>query len=362
MQQVLFGDIFVNILLRLRSKDLYVLSQVCVAHRKQITKNVLMRGIERDVVRKLRDELGEKYDGFMKMCIERNASIAGPFITQCMCDEGWGNKIIVLIPKRKDIKSCMKYYNDPRFISFAHNYPKQNMSDDEIVEYITNNFTYKKTTRSVSILERFEVMYCFDCLSGNTRIDIQFLYLLSAPISIKKYVLANDMYDTVFKNIYNLRSGLVYIHDMKNIFDRRTKLSETLHQSLIIRDMGFNFYDSDNKILSDTDILAKYYDVMKIKRHALSNIDFPNLYGRTMLLKNNMIYYQQGGLKFHVKLLFNVIEMTSSYKSKQWRFKIDDCLYDTCSVKKMYPDVVHMHGEHHMQKVGSKEIILFLVQ
>ena len=159
-----------------------------------------------------------------------------------------------------------------------------------------------------------------------------------------------------------MKSGSVYVHDMKNIFDRRSKLSETLYRSLIIRDMGFNFYDSHNKILTDTDILAKYYDVIKIKRHVLSNIELEKIFGRMMLLKNDMIYYEQGGLKFHVKLLFNVIEMTSSYKSKQWRFKFDDCLYDTCSVKKMYPGVVHMHGQHHMRKVYSKEIILFLVQ
>lgn len=361
MEQVLFGDNFVNILLHLRSKDVYVLSQVCGAYRKQITKDAIMNSIGCDVMRKLRNSLREKYDDFIKMCIELNASIAGQFITQCMCDEDWGTKIIVLVPKPKSIKSCMRYYDDRSYV--YTNFPI-NRYDEEIVKCVTDKFVRTQDVRSVPISNRYEMLDSFNCRSGGVHISIQFLCFLAVPISTKKYILANHMYDTVFKNAYNVKTGSVYVHNMTNIFEKRTKLSGTFDQSLVIHDMGFNFCDSNSKILSKIDIVAKYYDVMKVRRHELSKIDLEKMFGKVMLLKNNMIYYEQGGLKFHVYLLFNVIETIPICKKKQ-RLKIDNCPYGACCVKKLYPNMVHMHGEHiahDTRKVGSKGIILFLVQ
>uniref|UniRef100_A0A6C0C8B8 Uncharacterized protein n=1 Tax=viral metagenome TaxID=1070528 RepID=A0A6C0C8B8_9ZZZZ len=87
MDQILFGDIFINIELYLSPKDLYELS--CERFNNIISDKCIKNKVIKEINMRLRHNLEDNYDEFIKIMLKMNASIVGSFITQCLLDETW---------------------------------------------------------------------------------------------------------------------------------------------------------------------------------------------------------------------------------------------------------------------------------
>ena len=84
MNQVLFGDIFINIEQLLQPKDLYVLSQSCKKYNQMI---IIKKSIICEINKRLRHILGNEYEKFIESMVNADAAIVGSFITQCLLGE-----------------------------------------------------------------------------------------------------------------------------------------------------------------------------------------------------------------------------------------------------------------------------------
>src|SRR5687767_14662296 len=96
MEQVLFGDIFINIERYLFPINLHILLQTCKKYNKMITKDIIQINTVNEIKRRLRKELGKDYEEFVEAMNKVNAVLVRQFIAQCLLGEEWTRNCITI--------------------------------------------------------------------------------------------------------------------------------------------------------------------------------------------------------------------------------------------------------------------------
>lgn len=365
MGQILNSDAMYEMMLRITPKSLYHLSHACKLYHTLITKNVIHESVKRAILGELRVRLCDKYDGFIEMCKKVNGKIIGSFITQCTDDNNWlySDGIVVCIPKHTHVKSdmpnCLER-NDVRIPGQAPGIYTE--YENTIEQYITNGccsmlFDYCSAHGDHTIrvdCVRFDV-------SGHY-IYLYELYDKKYPISTKKFV-TNFYPGDVDKNIYDIKLDKLYVHKMNDVFAKRTMLPEPslnhLDSIRKILERGFEFYDNNQKTISNFDIIGHFYDIVKIKK---LDYEFDSM-TTSFRVDDHTIYSVDHVGKLDVPL-FHVIETTSRFGHMLERFVTHSCRYETCIVQQLCPGLNHRHGEHVdfvNERKSDTEIIFIIV-
>jgi hypothetical protein len=347
MDQVLFGDIFINIEQHLAPKDLYYLSQSCKKYNEMITEVNIQKSIKNKINTQLRHHFGDNHDGFVQVMQRANGAIVGSFIARCVLGETWQRTgMCICIPTSMNIISESRDY-EFESASSSNSDDDNPKNECEIVKFLREkgiNCSERRTDRHNDA--RHITIRVIRCDINSLVTYLLPLYHKSKTISPENYIHQYVEYD-VYKNMYKFSSGELYIHRMNGIFSKCTKIPRSHNKCKEfsnLRERGFRFYksDEDRKILSDEDIIHSFYDVMKIE----SKLPEPKI-GR----------YCEFSIKDCGLYLFSNDERAFDIISTTWcdkNIKKSDSLFaknckrskKSCIVKLLYPEKVHYHGSY----------------
>uniref|UniRef100_A0A6C0C816 F-box domain-containing protein n=1 Tax=viral metagenome TaxID=1070528 RepID=A0A6C0C816_9ZZZZ len=366
MDQILFGDIFVNIEQYLCIKDLYELSWSCKIFNNIITEEYIKKKAVNEINMRLRCNLGDNYNGFVEIMQKMDAALVGSSITQCLLNKTWKDgafNIFTTVPM--NAISPLKDYSN--FSSESSDESNDNQDDSEIMKFMrAKGYVTKKTV--VVRYDRHQhhiFLSPIHCYVNNLRIHLCPLYHSSKPITINQYT-HNYIEYSVYKNIYKFTNNELYIHDMRGIFEKCTNLeAKHIYQAIDFyrtHRRGFKFYraGSDKKLLSNNDILYSYFDVVRIRSNhkTIKNIFYRN---KEHYIKNSTVR----GVNKDEKI-YDILEMSLHDKNKH--FHVGKCgRSELCAVKLLCPEKTHLHCSYLDDNSSSedladeKELILIFV-
>lgn len=376
MNQVLFGDPFVRIVLHLAPKNLHILTQVCSTYKQLITENVMLNNAKHCIKNRLREILDNKYDDFMKLCCDLNASVEGSFVAECILGERWNDRfsnVRVKIPKHRGIKSDTVYYTGSgvpimRGVTLSdqyweNNYEPQHLEYDNMISNFIEKCQVESTLTRVSHQNdnNFTVyVQTKICHFANGDIRLDLLYKRSYPISTKKFI---NIFcsDDALKNIYNVKRDQLYVHKMSNLLNKRANVPRRrvcLQHVPITRRRGFEYYDEIGKKCTDDDILAFFDDIVKVKvADAVDVDDFLPAYCR---LSNNVTFYNREG---KLSVAFHIVAMMPARENNDVsKVYISKCTDRNCHMIYFYNNP-HYHGTcfEGSGELKNKHIIFIVV-
>lgn len=339
MDQVLFGDNFINIEKHLFPKDLYQLVQVCQQFRKIITTERIKQHTISEIMSVLQRSLGYGYNDFVEIMRKMNISIVGLFIAQCFLGEVCQNSIIEMIATRMEDQIPPPDGSSPEydiFMKFVRDKFHERYEECNIMNTITR-------TNKNHIVQLIPKMFA---INGS----VMRLCSLYSPIhNVEDYV-HNYTNFSFNKNMYSFATNELYIHNMRGIFSKRTALSIPIHdvdEFPFAYKQGFRFYKPEtNKLLSEYDLLCSSFDVIRISnRNPIQNVTNVGIYAIRGDVIQQLIINQ-------AVTIFNVIDISMPDKHK--RFWIHECLSKNCGVRLLYPGQNHLHGDYEDDNVNSE--------
>jgi len=312
MDDILFDDVFINIAYHLAPIDLYKLSRSCKIYDQFIPKYIKINTIN-EIKKRLHCTFNDDYDEFMELLKINDATVMGSFITQCMLDEIWtGGGVLICITKPiSDFEDYMEnsetcetddemneldnQRDDSGFIKF--------MTDRKIK--INKRTVARQGTNSVPIY-----VHSKTCKINGVKMVFFPLYHNQNPMSAEKFLHSCSEF-TTNKNMYKFATNDLYVHTMKDIFNKHTNWIKRTESRKYIPRMcrrGFKFYNSDDKIMTPIDIIRSYFP-NTITIRSIENTHQKMIgVNKEFIIDGNVIYLMMRTKKYVNNPIFEIIE------------------------------------------------------
>lgn len=356
MDQVLFGDAFINIESHLSPKDLYQLSWSCKRFCKIITDGRIKERCITEMISRLRNSFGNNYDGFVDIVRKMDIVIVGSFITQCFLGETW-QKSTVGMYTTTQINRISSVRDYAHFADGDDSTESSEGCNNELTTFLQSKgyiVTEPRSVKRYDERERYIYLYPLACIVNGLRTRLFPLYHGNKPISIEHYMHQYIEFD-VCKNMYSFATNELYVHDMYGIYAKRESLPRSIDLSPHFRGLhqkGFQFYGPDNKLLSNYDILCSNYHVIKVT----DRIPAQKTKGDVRYtIVDDTIRATHLKQERCTAIVFDVL--STSICDKNRHFYIRKCEHiKSCVVKLLNQNRKHLHGRH----IGKsdREIVL----
>lgn len=360
MDQILFGDIFVNVEQYLFPKDLHILLQTCKKYNKTIIPDRVKMSAINEVKKRLSIIFDKNYVEFIEIMQQTNCHIIGQFITQCLLGEKW-NPIVRIYTTEKicDPLLCQR----PNLGSNTSN----NETENKIIIFMTDKkypIEYKTCVFRDS-QNRQNFIDSIGCKINTTHVNIHSLY---GKHDAKSFI--NDCCEyNANKNIYSFLSDKLYVHKMREIFSKITNVSRfntlPLEFSRMYRN-GFRFYklesNSIEKLMTSDDIIRSFFDIIKIRKtydKISGKIIIDKISGKFIIKDNKLSSLKKD-------TVFDIVEISYCRDEKQdiMYQKLYICDIDkyseTHAINLMYPDITYYNAKW-CEKDSETEIIILCV-
>jgi hypothetical protein len=278
MEQVLFGDIFINIEQHLFPINLHNLLLSCRKYSQMITENRIKLNTINEIKKQLQENLGGDYVEFMDMMQRIDGAIIGTFISQCLHGEKCNN-IHICVTKAINMivssESSDKYDYDKGIVKFMMN----------------KGSTLELKIRTPSDNSMWRIFISTLAFQVNN-VNINLYALDDSKLSSEAFI-HNYMEYNANKNMYNFAKDEIYINRIDEIFAKVTNVSRFSNLGSdfsIMYEQGYKFYrpETPKKIMSNDEILYSFFNVVKMQR---KNYD-TKISGR-FITKDNLIYHRK---------------------------------------------------------------------